>query len=95
MDNSAYDRYDKLLFNIIEVIKVAQSELKNKNLSLMVYLLSEQKSETKVYCIINKIDKENITIQMKLMKLICKVHFLSKIIMIFYLSILLIIMNYC
>ena len=38
MDNSAHDRYDKLLFNIIEVIKVAQSELKNKNLSLMVYL---------------------------------------------------------
>ena len=65
LDNSTYDLYDKLLFNISGVINGTQPKIENNNLSLIINLQSEQKNETEVDCIIDNTTETNYILNCK------------------------------
>lgn len=66
MNNSTYDRYDELLFNITGLINGTQPKFKEKNLSLLINVISEEKSETEIDCIINNISSQEYLLNCKL-----------------------------
>ena len=66
MNNSTYDRYDRLLFNITGLINSNKPRLENKNISLISNVISEEKSETEIDCIINNISNQNYILNCKL-----------------------------
>ena len=66
MNNSTYDRYDELLFNITGLINGTQPKFEEKNLSLLINVISEEKSETEIDCIINNISSQEYLLNCKL-----------------------------
>ena len=65
IDNSTYEIYDKLLFNITEIINGTQPKLENKDISLMINLQSEQNLEAELGCVIDKIGLKNYLLNCK------------------------------
>ena len=65
MDNSTYEIYNKLLFNITGIINGTQPKLENKDISLMINLQSEQNLETELGCVIDKIGLKNYLLNCK------------------------------
>ena len=55
LDNSNIDAYNKMLFNISGTMNEPLPELLNKNLSIMINLLSDNRLQTEVNCIIKNI----------------------------------------
>ena len=65
MDNSTYEIYNKLLFNITGIINGTQPKLENKDISLMINLQSEQNLEAELGCVIDKIGLKNYLLNCK------------------------------
>ena len=65
LDNSIYYKYDKLLFNISGTINGPKPKLDNKNLTLIVNLLSEKKPVAKVDCTVMNILGNNYSLDCK------------------------------
>ena len=61
MDNSSYNIYDKGLFNITGIIDDPQPRFDNKNIVVMINLNSEDKLQTGVNCLVNKVSESNYT----------------------------------
>ncbi len=59
MDDSTYEKYDRLLFNITGAINGTQPKFENKTLNVMINLKSDEKIKADIICDINELDRKN------------------------------------